>query len=254
MVTVPLAVMAAAGLMPQGRRATGDFLFLSTGGRVGVPLLHAPDHQFPAALLQHHTSQHPALCASFFPLRAVGTYSLFPLLFEPEEYPIKVNGGLWPTLWPHQPLPAALLHHLPVLVARHCRRRMLQSRAHAHAASSRLRLALPPLQVLLLVTFNLIAAAWLPQLPLGPADAGGGSKGRKRGDGGSAGGAGKGGPLLTAHERLYLWGLVAVELATSWLLPPLLGERLPFLPLMSVSLYCSLGMLHAWRRLAQLTW
>ncbi len=31
MVSVPMAVMAAAGLVPDGRRAAGDFLFLSTG-------------------------------------------------------------------------------------------------------------------------------------------------------------------------------------------------------------------------------
>ncbi|PRW44369.1 putative dolichyl pyrophosphate Glc1Man9 c2 alpha-1,3-glucosyltransferase [Chlorella sorokiniana] len=160
MVTVPLAVMAAAGLMPDGRRAAADFLFLST----------------------------------------VGTYSLFPLLFEPEEYPIKV---------------------------------------------------------LLLVTFNVIAATWLPQLPLETDKAAGGSKGCKRGGnhGSSRAASGSSGALpLIPWERLYLWGLVALELATSWVLPLLLGERLPFLPLMAVSLYCSLGMLHAWRRLAQLTW
>ena len=34
MVSVPMAVMAAAGLMPDGRRAAGDFLFLSTGEHV----------------------------------------------------------------------------------------------------------------------------------------------------------------------------------------------------------------------------
>jgi alpha-1,3-glucosyltransferase len=61
-------------------------------------------------------------------------------------------------------------------------------------------------------------------------------------------------PLLNQFERLYLWGLVPLELATSWVLPHLLGERLPFLPLMLVSLYCSLGMLYAWALLAQQTW
>ena len=115
--------------------------------------------------------------------------------------------------------------------------------------------------MLLLVTFNIIAAAWLPQLPLDSNSASSGSKGAKRGGSSGSRGAANGGggrgssaQLLTPYERLYLWGLVAVELATSWVLPLLLGERLPFLPLMTVSLYCSLGMLHAWRRLALLAW
>lgn len=105
------------------------------------------------------------------------------------------------------------------------------------------------LQVLLLVTFNLIATAWLPQLPLEPAPATGkGKSGRKKGSGGAKQGAA--GPLLRPHERLYLWGLVAVELATGWVLPPLLGDCLPFLPLMAVSLYCAVGMVYCWARWA----
>ena len=113
--------------------------------------------------------------------------------------------------------------------------------------------------MLLLVAFNLIAAAWLPQLPLDGGNSPGAGKRSKRGGNsgsgsGSAAACGSSALLLAPYERLYLWGMVAVELATSWVLPLLLGERLPFLPLMAVSLYCSLGMLHAWRRLAQLTW
>lgn len=102
-------------------------------------------------------------------------------------------------------------------------------------------------QVLLLVTFNLIAGAWLPQLPLGGGAAGGKKKGSGRG-------GGSGHPLLRWSERVYLWGLVAVELGTSWVLPPLLGERLPFLPVAAVSLYCSAGLVYSWARLAALTW
>ena len=52
MVTVPLGVLAAAVLMPDaGGAAAAQFFFLST----------------------------------------LGTYSLFPLLFEPREYPIKAR-------------------------------------------------------------------------------------------------------------------------------------------------------------------
>lgn len=98
-----------------------------------------------------------------------------------------------------------------------------------------------------MLVFNLIASAWLPQLDYSSAAK------KKKGKGGNSGG-GAGQALLAPGERLYLWGLVAVELATGWAMPLLLGDRLPFLPLMTVSLYCSLGMLHAWRRLAVQCW
>lgn len=56
--------------------------------------------------------------------------------------------------------------------------------------------------------------------------------------------------LLSRLEAGYLLGLVALEAAASWLLPAL-GDRLPFLPLMATSLYCSVGMLYAWLWMAQ---
>lgn len=107
MVTLPLGVLLAAGLAP-GERPLADFLFINTGGWVGrwwdwggggggvvgpmqagmrtavlmraAPLPTPPPPHFtpirlPSTLLR--------------PPRAVGTYSLFPLLFEPQEYPIK---------------------------------------------------------------------------------------------------------------------------------------------------------------------
>lgn len=221
MVAVPLGLLAAAGRMPGGRAAAGDCLFLST----------------------------------------VGTYSLFPLLFEPQEYAVKVRvwlmsaaaapvckptwagaaGCLVAVLPPGRPQP---WHPLPPT---------RPPRAPGH----------PSAQVLLLVTFSLIAAEWLPRLDYGASPAqparkrGKGSGGGSTSGGGEAGAAtedGRGGGLLSRAERWYLWGLVGVELGTSWVLPAALGERLPFLPLMAVSLYCSLGMLHAWRRLAAQCW
>ncbi|KAL4420176.1 hypothetical protein ABPG77_008312 [Micractinium sp. CCAP 211/92] len=159
MVTVPLGLLAIAGLLPSSA-AAGDFLFLNT----------------------------------------VGTFSLFPLLFEPREYPIKL---------------------------------------------------------LLLVAFNLIATAWLPRLQLAPGSRAGGKKGgaKKKGSKGGGSGGTDSQPLLRPLERLYLWGLVPLELAASWVLPhTALGERLPFLPLAAVSLYCSAGMLWGWARLAAMAW
>lgn len=114
----------------------------------------------------------------------------------------------------------------------------------------------PLLQLLLLVTFNLIASVWLPRLPLGPGSgAGKQRKGSKKGGRGGRSSQVGGQPLLRPLERLYLWGLVPLELAASWVLPQTaLGERLPFLPLAAVSLYCSAGMLWGWARLAALAW
>lgn len=43
----------------------------------------------PAAVFVVHET-HPALANRFFFLTTLGTYSLFPLLYRPEEYSIKV--------------------------------------------------------------------------------------------------------------------------------------------------------------------
>ncbi|XP_072957766.1 dolichyl pyrophosphate Glc1Man9GlcNAc2 alpha-1,3-glucosyltransferase [Typha angustifolia] len=44
----------------------------------------------------------------------------------------------------------------------------------------------------------------------------------------------------------YLLGLVVVELWCQLLHPLIFGSRLPFLPLMLVSLYCAIGMMYSW--------
>ncbi|VFQ69975.1 unnamed protein product [Cuscuta campestris] len=46
--------------------------------------------------------------------------------------------------------------------------------------------------------------------------------------------------------KAYLSGLFAVEAWGLLFHPLILGERLPFLPLMMISIYCSLGMLYSW--------
>ncbi|KAL1496741.1 hypothetical protein AB1Y20_014332 [Prymnesium parvum] len=48
-------------------------------------------------------------------------------------------------------------------------------------------------------------------------------------------------PSLRWHDRLYLAGFVPLELFVSFVHPLLLSPRLPFLPLLATSLYCSLG-------------
>lgn len=127
--------------------------------------------------------------------------------------------------------------------------------APANARSTHPSCSLP--QLLLLVAFNLIATAWLPRLQLAPGSRAGGKKGgaKKKGSKGGGSGGTDSQPLLRPLERLYLWGLVPLELAASWVLPhTALGERLPFLPLAAVSLYCTAGMQWGWARLAAMAW
>lgn len=46
--------------------------------------------------------------------------------------------------------------------------------------------------------------------------------------------------------KIYLMGLLVVEIWGQFLHPVLLSNRLPFLPLMVVSIYCALGMMYSW--------
>ena len=197
MVTVPLGVLAAAGLMPDAGAAAAQFFFLST----------------------------------------LGTYSLFPLLFEPREYPVKARA-----CWGGKGGERGCAVN-GVLV---CSSQMGGGSGLLLRVLTRHLSFIPCMQVLLLVTFNLIAARCLPQATA-PAP----SSHRKRGkkDGSTAAASAE--LVLSWRERAYLWGLVPLELCCSWLLPALpQAQRLPFLPLMAVSLYCSLGMLYCWARMA----
>lgn len=46
--------------------------------------------------------------------------------------------------------------------------------------------------------------------------------------------------------RLYLLGLLIVEIWGQFLHPIFLGNKLPFLPLMMISIYCSFGIMYSW--------
>ncbi|KAJ8573422.1 hypothetical protein K7X08_009933 [Anisodus acutangulus] len=46
--------------------------------------------------------------------------------------------------------------------------------------------------------------------------------------------------------KLYLLGLLAVEIYGQFVHPILFAERLPFLPLMLISIYCAFGMMYSW--------
>lgn len=46
--------------------------------------------------------------------------------------------------------------------------------------------------------------------------------------------------------KFYLVGLLVVEIWGQFLHPIVFGDRLPFLPLMMISIYCGLGMVYSW--------
>ncbi|KAL2629157.1 hypothetical protein R1flu_013843 [Riccia fluitans] len=54
--------------------------------------------------------------------------------------------------------------------------------------------------------------------------------------------------LLGTCRKLYLCGLLPLEIYSQLLHPYLFKDRLPFLPLMLVSVYCSVGLFYAWAK------
>lgn len=46
--------------------------------------------------------------------------------------------------------------------------------------------------------------------------------------------------------KCYLFGLLGIEIWGQFLHPYLLGDKLPFVPLLLVSLYCAFGMIYSW--------
>lgn len=114
-------------------------------------------------------------------------YSLFPLLFEPQEYPVKVL--------------LLLLHSLVMwlgLSSLHNHRELVEETIAAKKVegSNNARI------------YQEFKISWL--------------------------------------ARIYLFGLVIVELYGQFLHPYLLGNELPFVPLMMISTYCAFGMVYSW--------
>jgi len=52
-------------------------------------------------------------------------------------------------------------------------------------------------------------------------------------------------PQLAVLEKLYLWGIVPLEIFASFLHPFYLQPKLPFLPLLVISVYCSVGVVYS---------
>lgn len=129
----------------------------------------------------------------YFVLSIVSCYSLFPLLYEAQEYPIKV---------------LLLLLHATLMWF--------------------------GFSFQLSKTKAVQATAW----------------GKKSVDklepNSSSNAISKGGFAVGWIEKSYLLGLMLVDIWGQFLHPLLLGDRLPFLPLMMISIYCALGMMYSW--------
>ncbi|KAL9262491.1 putative dolichyl pyrophosphate Glc1Man9GlcNAc2 alpha-1,3-glucosyltransferase [Drosera capensis] len=127
-------------------------------------------------------------------LWAVSCYSLFPLLFEPQEYPLKV----------------LLL--------------LLHSALMWYGFSSLFRGNKKPKVDKFSEKKNL------------------GSKPERR----SLPATGKDGFCIGWVGKAYLLGIVLVEVWGQFLQPVVLKDRLPFLPLLLISVYCTFGMMYSW--------
>lgn len=51
---------------------------------------------------------------------------------------------------------------------------------------------------------------------------------------------------IGCFEKSYLMGLVIVEIVSQFLHPYYLGDKFPFLPLMLISTYCTVGIMYSW--------
>ncbi|KAE8712497.1 putative dolichyl pyrophosphate Glc1Man9GlcNAc2 alpha-1,3-glucosyltransferase [Hibiscus syriacus] len=113
----------------------------------------------------------------FFLLSVVSCYSLFPLLFEAQEYPIKV-----------------LLLLLHTILMWFCFCTLFPKNSKGSSRTSAVE--------------QWFKLGWV--------------------------------------AKSYLLGVVVVEIWGQFLHPYLLGDKLPFLPLMLISMYCAIGILYSW--------
>ncbi|KAF5732837.1 dolichyl pyrophosphate Glc1Man9GlcNAc2 alpha-1 3-glucosyltransferase [Tripterygium wilfordii] len=130
----------------------------------------------------------------YFMLSVVSCYSLFPLLFEPQEYPVKVL--------------LLLLHAILMWL---CFSAQFSGKADG-------KLEVPAKEHVDELEFK------------GSSDA----HSDERGFG------------IGWIGKSYLLGILVVELWGQFLQPYLLGDKLPFLPLVMTSIYCALGMMYSW--------
>jgi len=126
---------------------------------------------------------------------AVSCYSLFPLLFEAQEYPIKIL--------------LLLLHSILMWSGFSAQ---FYDRAETRVSTAHTKKKAGPFE----------------------------SKGSLIPD------TRNNGFVIGLIEKIYLVGLVVVEIWGQFLHPLLLGDKLAFLPLMLISVYCALGIMYSW--------
>jgi len=145
-------------------------------------------------------------CSCFFMSNAVSCYSLFPLLYEAQEYPIKVL--------------LLLLHSVL----------MWQSFSALFTKDA---------------TAKAVVSAKKTDRQVGL-------------KGSSSDVVEKGGFHIGWIGRCYLSGLLVVEIWGQFLHPYLLGDKLPFVPLLLISIYCALEIMYSWiwqlRQIMVSTW
>lgn len=156
-----------------------------------------------------------AMASNFVLLSAAGTYGLLPLLFRPQEYPIKL---LVTALYL-----AVCYSWLQQIHSQAKPRRVAAANGSSSSSSSQQAAG---------------AGALTP------------SSSRQALATSRSGGSDSGGGLLSTARAAYVLGLLAVELYCSALHPLLLGQRLPFLPLLLTSVYCALGVTWVWLDMA----
>jgi alpha-1,3-glucosyltransferase len=123
---------------------------------------------------------------------------------------------------------------------------LLASAGHAGLFPLLFGMAETPIKWLIVGLYFAVAASGLGRLHSSSGGGGGGGAASK----GAAGAAAGGQAWLPAWCRLYMWGLVPLELYCAIGHRLLLGERLPFAPLMLTSVYCALGPVWVWGRMA----
>lgn len=126
---------------------------------------------------------------------AVSCYSLFPLLFEAQEYPIKV-----------------LLLLLHFILMRSGFSAQFYNRDETRATSGHTKKTVDQFE----------------------------SEGSLSVD------VKNNGFVIGLIERIYLAGLVVVEIWGQFLHPLLFGDKFAFMPLMLISVYCALGIMYSW--------
>lgn len=56
----------------------------------------------------------------------------------------------------------------------------------------------------------------------------------------------EGGFSIGCIEKIYLIGIIVVELWGQFLHSLVLGDKFPFVPLMLISIYCAIGVIYSW--------